>query len=108
MELGLVPVFAENTGNVRFVDMIIRNGSPRANGRQQRRDQEDINQYVFHLDAKVGRDFGDLPDRRQKVCEAIRQNKGYLPLRRWYTKEDSPGNLRRRDDQFTSTSSISC
>lgn len=78
VKLGLIPVFAEDTGDVRFVDVIIRNGSPRANGRQQRRDKEDINQCLLHSDAKVGQDFGDLPERRKKVC-AMAKSLRFVP-----------------------------
>ena len=48
VELGLVAVFAQNAGNVRFVGMIIRDGSPRTDNWQQRCKEEDINQRYFH------------------------------------------------------------
>lgn len=70
MKLGLIPIFAEDAGNVCFVDLVIRNGSPRADGRQQRRDEENINQYVFHPGAKVEQDSIDLSGRTKKFADA--------------------------------------
>ncbi len=52
MELGLIAVFAENTGDIVLIDMIIRDGSPRADGWQQRCDEKDINQRGFHVTGK--------------------------------------------------------
>ena len=56
MEHGLISVLAEDTRDVILIGMVVRNGSPRTDAGQQRRDKEKIDQCVFHDTTKVWRD----------------------------------------------------
>lgn len=53
VHLWLVPVLAKDPGNVLFVELVMRDYSPRANRRQQRSNKEDIDQHISHDPTKV-------------------------------------------------------
>ena len=60
VELGSIPVFAEDTGNIIPVRVVVHNRPPRADAGQQRSEEKNIYHRFFH-DAKVQRntDFYD-------------------------------------------------
>ncbi len=53
VQFGLIAVFAEHAGNVVLVGMIIRDGPPLTDRWQQRCKNEDVQNRIFHVAAKI-------------------------------------------------------